>query len=463
MSRHSSLLRQTLTYSQKEAVASATMTATGDNFFNAFAVYLQASTMQMGWLTAFPQLLGAAMQLLSVWISAWFPCRQLVTVVAVFQAVVVLLIAMLAVFHPGNAMILLIVLAVLYHSAMNLIQPQWRAWMGSLVPKRRRGLFFASRTRLTMGTSLAVFIGGGALLYAGEKLQVPWLGFTILFGVAACGRLLSSRFLWLMHDPAPHHTLEGQGVFIATLKEIRKALHDDVFRHYSFFVAGMQGMVAISAPFFAVYMLKELDFNYFQFSLNSVASIATQFLSLKFWGRLSDRYGNRLVMLSCSSMIPVIPALWLVSPDFYYLFLLQMLSGLFWSGFTLSTANYLYDIRPHRTNFATYAAAQSGIGAIMVFIGAAAGGLLASHADSLRALLPFTLSSSLFIVFLTSGIMRALVLLWFIPRAVEPHIRPRPRLLQIIYRVSRFNPISGVVLDWLTVTERKPRDQPPEE
>lgn len=43
----SSWLRRTLRLSQQESVASATMTATGDNFFNAFAVYLQASATQI--------------------------------------------------------------------------------------------------------------------------------------------------------------------------------------------------------------------------------------------------------------------------------------------------------------------------------------------------------------------------------------------------------------------------------
>jgi MFS family permease len=453
-----SQLRQSLVYSQKEAVASASMTATGDNFFNAFAIYLQASTMQMGWLTAFPQLLGAIMQLFSVWLGSWLPCRQLVVVTAGFQALVVLLLALLAIIRPDNAIIVLIGLAVLYHGALNLIQPQWRAWMGSLVPRNRRGVFFAARTRLTMATSLAVFIGGGFLLHAGERLQITWLGFGILFTIAATGRFLSSRYLWKMHDPDAHHTLEGKRVFVATLKEIHQALHEPVFRHYSFFVAGMQGMVAISAPFFTVYMLRDLGFSYVQFSLNSVASIATQFITLKLWGRISDRYGNRFVMLACSSMIPVIPILWLLSADFYFLLIVQAISGFFWSGFTLSTANYLYDIRPHRTNFATYAAVQSALGAIAVFFGAILGGYLASQAPFVAAILPFSLTSPLFLVFLFSGLMRAVVLIWFIPRSIEPKGRHRPRLLQIIYRVSRFNPISGMVLDWLTVTSRRDND-----
>ena len=75
-------LRRTLRLSQQESVASATMTAAGDNFFNAFAVYLQASATQMGALTAVPQLFGAWMQLLSIWIGARLPRKNLVAAVA---------------------------------------------------------------------------------------------------------------------------------------------------------------------------------------------------------------------------------------------------------------------------------------------------------------------------------------------------------------------------------------------
>src|SRR5690606_42108303 len=71
-------LRRTLRLSQQEAVASATMTATGDNFFNAFAIYLNATAVQMGWLTAIPQLFGALFQILSAWLGNYLPRKPLV-------------------------------------------------------------------------------------------------------------------------------------------------------------------------------------------------------------------------------------------------------------------------------------------------------------------------------------------------------------------------------------------------
>lgn len=450
-----SWLRKTLRCSQVEAVASSTMTATGDNFFNAFAVYLQASIVQMGWLTAFPQFFGACFQMLSVWLGAYVQRRLLIVIFAILQAVVVAGMAVLALFHPEWGMPALIVLAIFYHASANVIQPQWRAWMGSLVPRRRRGVFFAARTRLTMATALVVFLAGGTMLSVSEASGKAWLGFLLLFGCASMGRLISAWLLWEMHDPDPHPSTVQSRQFADTMRQTLLSLKDKTFRNYSLFVAGMQGMVAISAPFFAVYMLSELKFSYLQYSLCSISSIATQFVTLKFWGRMSDRFGNRLVMVITSCILPTLPLWWLVSPNFYYLLWVQALSGFAWSGFSLSTANYLYDIRPHRTNFAGYAAVQSAIGATLVFAGALFGGYLAEAAPDIRAHLPFELGSAIFVVFICSALLRSLVTLWFIPRAVEPRVRHHPHLLKVVYRVARFNAISGMVLDWLTVTSRK--------
>lgn len=447
-------LRDTLNKSQKEAVASSTMTATSDNFLNAFALYLNASLMQMGLLTAIPQIFGAIAQLFSIWVGPRFSRKHLVSRSALVQALVVALMAVLAVCQIDHAVWALLLLAVCYHGLLNLIQPHWRAWMGSLVPPRRRGLFFARRTRLTMMSSLAVFIGGGYLLTATDHAWSEGLGFALLFLLAACGRLTSGRLLAQMHDPETHAT-DNRRSYRQTLVHCKDAMQDSVFRHYSLFVAGMQGVVALSAPFFAVYMLNELHLSYLQYSLTNVASILTQFVTLGFWGRISDKYGNRVVMLFCSALMPLLPSLWLFAWHFETIILIQLLSGFAWSGFTLATANYLYDLRPQRSSFATYAAVQSALGAIGVFAGALAGGLLASHAQSIRAWLDWDwLSSALYLVFLCSGLLRLAMFLWFLPKAVEPRVLNTPKLLQVVYRVARFNAISGVVLDWLTVSKK---------
>jgi len=460
-SERSSWLRRTLRLSQQEAVASATMTATGDNFFNAFAIHLQASATQMGALTAVPQLFGAWMQLLSIWIGARLPRKNLVVAVAAFQALVVATIGWIATQNLSRPSVWLIVLASVYSAALNLIQPHWRAWMGSIVPARRRGAFFSIRTRLTMVSSLLIFIAGGGMLTLCAQRGNPGLGFALLFAFAALGRACSSTLLWKMHDPEPQSQDHSHRILRASISQLVSGLREPGFRHYTYFLSGMMGAVAISAPFFAVHMLSGLGFTYLEYSINAAASIVTQFLLLGFWGRFSDRHGNRVVILLTGGVLPCLPLLWLVSPNYYYLLLVQILSGAAWSGFSLSTANFLYDLRPHRTGFAAYAAAQASITAGMVFVGGLAGGFLAAYAPRLVVLMPDALapSSPLFLVFAASAALRVLVIAWFIPRAQEPQVRRRPDSLKLIYRISKFSALSGISLDWLTVTHKKPKEK----
>lgn len=454
-------LRTTLASSQKEAVASAVMTASGDNFFNAFAIHLQASAMQLSSLTALPQFIGAAMQVASVSLAHFIPRKNLVVVTAAFQSLVMLGLALLsaAAWYGLPGVRWLIVLAIFYHACLNIIQPHWRAWMGSLVPAQRRGVFFATRARLSMAMSLFTYLAGGGLLTFSERFESAWLGFSCIFFAAGLGRALSAKYFGDMHDPDPHPHMSEPEVLRSTLHHCRLAVGDRTFRQYSLFVAGMQGMVAISAPFFAVYMLEVLHFSYFEYALNSMASIVMQFLTLGWWGRVSDRYGNRLVMMITSLILPVLPILWLVSGNFYYLIVIQLLSGLGWSGFNLSTANYLYDIRPHRSNFALYAALQSSSCASLVFVGALFGGFVASNAETIAEHLPFNLATPIFVVFICSFLLRSSVTLWFLPRIKEPNFRLRPSMLKIVFRVARFSAISGTVLDWLTVYRKSDNDE----
>jgi MFS family permease len=164
-------------------------------------------------------------------------------------------------------------------------------------------------------------------------------------------------------------------------------------------------------------------------------------------------------MVASSVLVPVVPALWLLSSEFYYLLLVQVLSGLAWGGFTLSTANYLYDLRPPRADFASYAAVQASLSAAGIFCAALFGGYLAGAAPALLSHLPadWQPPHSVLLIFLVSALLRLAIVLWFIPRSVELRVRRRPDLLKVVYRISRFTPGAGVVLDWLTVT-RKERD-----
>ena len=131
---------RSLKHSLKDAAAFAVMTGSGETYFSAFALFLKASTPQIGLLASLPPLLASFVQLLSAWLGRLTGHRRRIILAgAAIQATSLVPLALLPLFFPSAAVPLLITCVVIYHSGANLVTPQWSSLMGDLVPERRRG------------------------------------------------------------------------------------------------------------------------------------------------------------------------------------------------------------------------------------------------------------------------------------------------------------------------------------
>ncbi|MDA0978216.1 MAG: MFS transporter [Proteobacteria bacterium] len=210
----------------------------------------------------------------------------------------------------------------------------------------------------------------------------------------------------------------------------------------------MQAAVAISGPLVVVYLLRDLHFSYIELTINTAASVLVRFLVLSRWGRLSDLFGNRIILRVTGFSIPLVPFAWVLSTDFYYLLMVQALSGLLWSGFSLSATNFVYDLTEQHER-AGLMALHAVFAAVAVFIGATLGGLLTVILPKEISLFGahFEWLTTIYGVFLVSAVIRLLVAAAFLPRLKE--VRPvRPMSYHgLLFRVTRFSPISGVIFD----------------
>ena len=152
----------------------------------------------------------------------------------------------------------------------------------------------------------------------------------------------------------------------------------------------------------------------------SAATVFMQFLTLYRWGRVSDIFGNRIILSLCGSLIPLVPFLWLLSPNFYYLLIVQAFSGAIWAGFTLSASNFLYDLTPQNKR-ATYMAAHSVLASAGIFLGALLGGYLGTVLPGSYVIFDYEIHfvSQLYNLFIVSFIFRLLTFLLMIPRLKE--------------------------------------------
>jgi len=436
---------RSLRYSIRDGVAYSVMSGAGETYFSAFALYLKASTAQIGWLASVPPLLGSFAQLLSVVLGRLTGRRMLIILAgAGLQGLTWLPLIVLPLLFREHAVAILIACVTVYFICANLAIPQWNSLMGDLVPERRRGRYFARRNGLASITAFLSLVLAGLVLYLFAGWGHAAAGFVTVFLVAALGRGVSVYYLAQMQEPsAPSHALE-----IPVTARWWQRLKESAFFRFSLFYALIQCAVAIAAPFFTVYMLRDLQYSYLQFMINTATSILFQVATLNIWGRVGDQFGNRRILVLTGWVIPVMPALWMVSDSYLYLLCLQALGGLIWAGFSLSASNFFYDLVPSGRR-PTYTALHNVLAGIGIFVGALAGGYLGTVMPQQWALWGMQLEtgSTLFGVFLISSVTRLAVVAMFLPRVREVRSVRRLSVGGMVFRVARYNALSGLIFD----------------
>jgi MFS family permease len=285
--------QKSLEHSLKDAGAYAVMIGIGETYLSAFALFLKASTPQMGLLASLPSLLASLVQLFSAWLGRWTGQRKAIVLIgASVQALAWLPLIVLPILFRDYAVPLLIACVVLYHCGAHLAAPQWSSLMGDIVPDRRRGRFFALRTSIVSIVTCIALMIGGLTLHVSSARDATLQGFIILFSIAMLARLTTVYQLSKMHDPsglvAAMEVPVGQGWW--------QRLRHSNFVRFSIFFALVQFSVAIASPFFTVYMLRDLQFSYIMFMCNTGMAVFAQFLTLNRWGRISDIFGNRRIL-----------------------------------------------------------------------------------------------------------------------------------------------------------------------
>jgi MFS family permease len=434
----------------RDGASNAVMMGAGETYFGPFGIFLRASTLQVGLLATLPQLFGAFMQLIGARAMPRFRSRRAVIVTGVLvQASVWMPIACLP-FLFGNSpqsVSLLIALVVLYQGANGVVAPIWNSLIGDLVPPEIRGRFFGGRNRLTGMSSFTAMVLAGLTLHIFQSVRMPEVGYLIIFSAAFLARLNSARWL-RRHDDPELHILPGQ---IFTFRQfLRRSPHSN-FAKFVFFIGVINLWVAFSGPYFALYMLRVLKFSYIEFTLVIAVAAVTQFLTMRYWGELSDRFGNKKILNVCGWGVAIVPMLWLFSSHIGYLVMVQTYGGLVWAGFSLASANFIFDAvtPPKRALCVAY---QGLVNGICVLIGSLAGAYTASHLPESYAIGAWIWRpvSTLPVLFFISGIMRLVASGLLLHRFTEVRSVESIRDGELIFRISHIKPVAGATFSLLT-------------
>jgi len=206
----------------------------------------------------------------------------------------------------------------------------------------------------------------------------------------------------------PYKAPEGSSF---TFLQFIKRAPESNFVRFVIFSAVLNCGACIAAPYFINYWINTLHYSKSEWLVLQALSTIASIFTLLIWGRFSDIFGNKSTLIYSSFIISLVPFFWLFSNNIYYLFVLNIIGPVFWTGFNLSTVNYIYEAasQPKRARCFAYYSLINGIG---ILIGTNIGWFIEEYFGT--QCFNYQFNSSFCWVLIISGIVRLAACLVFL-------------------------------------------------
>lgn len=392
--------RRGLHAARREAVPSAIMAGLTESFMIPYALAIGATPFEAGLLSSARNFIVSLAQLKSADAVYWLRSRKwLVLSTAVLQATVWVVLALVAVLFGPWAVVALIAFYTLGTASAAVGGPAWSSMVSEYLGEGERGRFFGQLTLVAGAYSTVAALGAGGLLQLAAAR--PVIGFGLLCAGAAVSRAVSCYWLFRMEEGPSREHDDARFSF----REFLSQAPTSNFARFSLCFGAFGFAVHLAAPYLAVYMLEELQYQYMTYTGIVQAGAVATFLSAGRWGHVGDRSGNWVVLRWTMLGASLVPALWMVCRDPIWLLLVHVAGGCLWGGLNLSLVNFVYDaVTPaKRARCLAYFNAIHGCG---VSLGALTGGWLITWLPPLH-------SSSFAGVFYASAVCRLLAAVLF--------------------------------------------------
>ena len=390
----------------------------GEAYLGAFALLLGAGGMALGLVATLPTASTSLAQVLARRARAGRGgARQLLARSWSAQAVGYALLGLCLLLPDPWPIPVLCLLALLAWGCGGITVPAWTALVCGVVPRARHGWFFGLRGAAQQAGVLAAILCGGALLSFMTARGLESLGFLLAGLARAAGTVLLAS----VREPASSPPRAPRARGFAVLRTSGKV------RRLALYLWTLHLATYVSTPFFVPYMLKDLGYSYALVGFLVAVPAIVKIVTLRLWGRLSDRVGPGPVLRTTGWLVVVVPGLWLISGNPWWILLAQAYSGLAWGAFELAQASSVMQAtRGRESVVALFNAVDGGV----MIAGALAGGAvvnLAADASGSGYLTAMALSTVLRAV-------PATVLLWRVRGLGKPtwsHLKMPLRLFAI--------------------------------
>ncbi len=385
-------VRSTLKASILDGVfASVFESATAGVLLSNFLLQLGASSVEIGIFSAIPMVVNL-LQPLGAYIADRTTSRYCYNLGIFGVSRLLWLVLAVAIVwssqHADSHQLLLWTLAtVLAASVLGAFaSANWFSWLAAVVPHRLRGRYFGFRNSATSLISLlGVPLMGLSVSTWGAD---PILGYGVVLLVGVVAGMISLGCQFFMVDVNPQvYKKDAQSDRLTEKKQkqitdfVPSVLKDSNFLMFVLYFSVWTFAVNLCAPFFNIYLLKELSLDVSLVTIYTSLSSGANLLLLMFWGKLADRLGNRPLLIAVGLVVAITPLLWLGTGNYpfavwVWLPLLHLLGGTTLGAIGLCTNNIQMEIASIEQP-STYFAIAAAVSGLAGALGTTAGGFLA--------------------------------------------------------------------------------------
>lgn len=324
-------------------------TFTGGVFLAGLGVFAGADNFLLGLMASLPFLAQVA-QLPAVALLTRARDRRRIVVVAVgLSRTLLWVIAAFLVLSPTRLTPLLLLILVGAMGVLSVVATgAWNWWMRDVVPRGELGRFFGRRMQVTTLFGCLALLAGGAALDWLESQGRPHLGYALLFALGGLTGYLGVFSLSRTPHPPPAAPSRPERAF----RQIANILRAPELRPLLLALTLTASTLTVALPFTAVYLLRNASYSFLALTLLALVSQLAYMASLRGWGHLSDRFGNRPVLQISLGLLVSALLGWAFTgglsdwPLLVFLVLLHFVSGYAVGGIDLTGSNILLKTAP---------------------------------------------------------------------------------------------------------------------
>ena len=394
------------------------------NLMTAFALALGSNEQQIGILTSARRFAGFMQLLTNHFLMKTGSRRRLSQYIFGVSGTVRVMIALFPsiplAFVSRNAVWYLISLIFIIGSvdAMGLVLKN--TWMSELAPRSIRGRYFGLRKLLTGFSGMLIGYLGGLYVDYRRGSQREMFGFQSLFLVGALIGYSTLILLSIVPEVSNEPRKESLKEFLGGFRIL---FRDKPFVIWMLFHGCWSFATGFARPFFTVYLLKELQLSLATVALYTALGEIASISLAQLWGQLSDKYGNKRILVVCCIAKSIFPALWILATGVDTLWAIIWLGFVhsvrgFNSGQQITILNMALWLSP-REHRATYLSSENSftniLSAISPFVGGLIIGLIGDWHREVTILRWYHTLCPLHILFFISAISRgtsSLILGW---------------------------------------------------